>query len=117
MLTGISQGAFQRAFLYDIITVMLEQFTELWGPVLFAYDIFSMTAFIWAPILSGYVAYELWHHYRAEEYYDKTFVPKLLEIRLPKLIEKLPVAMEIVYEAMHQSSTGTWYDRLCKVRV
>ncbi len=96
---------------------MFEQFVELWGPVLFAYNLLSMSAFLWAPLFFGYVAYSLWHHYRSEEYYDKTFVPKMLEIRLPKIIEKLPVAMEIVYEAMYQSSTGTWYDKLWKGRV
>jgi hypothetical protein len=95
---------------------MSAQFTELWGPLLFVYGLFASSAFIWAPIFFGYVAYHLWHHYRSAEYYDKTFKPKLLEIRLPKLIEKLPMAMEIVYEAMYQSSTGTWYDKLWKGR-
>ena len=90
----------------------LEQFSQLVQPMLFAYNILSVTAFVWAPVLFGYIAYHLWHHYREAEYYDKTFKMKLLEIRLPKLIEKLPTAMEIVYEAMYQSSTGTWYDRL-----
>jgi len=96
---------------------MFEQFIQLWGPVVIAYTVLSKTAFVWAPLFFGYVAYSLWHHYKAEEYYTKTFVPKLLEIRLPKLIEKTPVAMEIVYEAMFQSSTGTWFDKLWKGRV
>ncbi len=96
---------------------MFEAFEPLLGPLQITYKVLSVTAFVWSPLFFGYVAYHLWHHYRAEEYYDKTFKPKLLEIKLPRLIEKLPVAMEIVYEAMYQSSTGTWFDKLWKGRV
>ncbi len=81
-------------------------FTSIFGilKVIFSYAIY------WAPIVLGFVFWDLWKNYVRLDALAKTKWV-LLGIRLPNNIIKTPLSMELVLSAMHQGSQGTWYDR------
>ncbi len=72
------------------------------------------TAFIWLPIFTGAGLFVMWLQYKRAKFWqsrDST----LLEIRLPKEINKSPLAMEIVLGAFYQGAgEETWIDRYWK---
>lgn len=82
------------------------------------YSIFSALAFIWGPILAVWIAQKLWLEYVRIDYIHKNYQFVLLEVKLPRTIDKTPVAMELVLQALHQGGNGNWYERwwLGKVR-
>ncbi len=95
---------------------MFESITGLFDNMFFqllgqAYDIFSLTAFLWAPIVLVYVAQKLWLDYVRLDFVHKSFEFVLLEVKLPRTIDKTPMAMELVLQAFHQAGTGNWYER------
>ena len=69
---------------------------------------------IWAPIIAGVVLWHLWIRYiQAIFINDMDWV--LLEIKVPREVNKSPSAMEMVLHAIHQTGgTGSWYKRLWK---
>lgn len=64
----------------------------------------------WAPFILGYIFWGQWMHY-----VQGRFLAKLkwvmLEIKLPKETYKSPLAMEIVLNALYQTSAGNWFDK------
>lgn len=91
-------------------------FGELLGNVeaifsfLFAYGIY------WAPFVVGFVAWEMWLTYRRAEYLAK-MEWVMLEVRVPKEVNKTPIAMEVVLNAFYQTSKGVWWDWYWKGRL
>lgn len=75
------------------------------------FGLISWTAFIWAPILLVWLAAMLWLEYRQLLYIRKNFEFIMLEVRVPRIVDKTPVAMELVLHAFQQGSKGNWYDR------
>jgi len=75
------------------------------------YIIVSYCSFIWAPLILMTMATRLWLEYVRMNFIKKNFSFVLLEIKIPRIIDKTPAAMELVLQTMYQSSTGTWYDR------
>ena len=74
------------------------------------YDIFVMTAFVWGPLLAIWLAKTLWLAYLRAAYIQKNFDFVLLEIKLPRVIEKTPLAMELVLQSLYQFHPSDWYD-------
>jgi hypothetical protein len=87
---------------------------DIWQPYLlvygYVYHLFELTAFIWAPILLVYIAVKVWLEYVRADFVSK-FKWVLIEIKLPRTIDKTPLAMELVLQSMYQASTGNWYKR------
>lgn len=105
-----------------ILGGMFGQFATLFDSPFFriladGYDILSMTAFVWGPLISIWLAQKLWLEYVRMEFIKKNFEFVLLEVKLPRVISKTPMAMELVLQALHQSGTGNWYERWWKGKV
>ena len=101
---------------------MLEPFISLFNTPLFSifgrvYNIFAVTAFAWGPILSIWLAQKLWLAYVRADYVRKNFDFILLEIKLPRVIGKTPVAMELVLQALYQPDKTNWHERWWKGEV
>jgi hypothetical protein len=74
------------------------------------------TSFIWSPIILAVVLYHLYFFYiRAR--YIKNLEWVILEVKLPKEILKSPKAMEMVLNAMHQTSDGGVWEIWVKGKV
>ncbi len=101
---------------------MFDQFQSILNSPVFRifeiiYAVLSYTAFIWAPILLVIIAARYWLEYRQMEYIRKNFEFIMLEVRVPRIVDKTPLAMELVMHAFQQGSKGTWYDRWWKGQV
>jgi len=70
----------------------------------------------WAPIIFGAIFWHEWMSY-VQERFRSAQKWIVLEIKLPKEIHKTPVAMEVVLNALYQSSEGTWFDKTWKGKV
>lgn len=66
-------------------------------------------AIIWAPLLLGWLAFFLWHHYVNEKFISG-IQWSLLEIHIPREMQKTPLAMELfLSNALYQMSMkGVW---------
>src|SRR5258706_7331265 len=72
----------------------------------------GLTAWFWAPISLGIIAWHLWLKYiRTETVSGLKW--KLLQIRMPKDMYKSPLAMEVfLTSALYQTDVvGTWYHK------
>ncbi len=76
-----------------------------------AYNLFAALAFIWGPALAIWFAQKLWLEYVRIDFIRKSYEFVLLEIKLPRVIDKTPVAMELVLQSLYQGSSGNWYER------
>jgi hypothetical protein len=95
---------------------MFASFSSLFSSPIFTvfgqvYDLFALTAFLWGPVLLISLASRLWLEYRRMLFIKESFEFVMLEIKLPREILKTPIAMELVLQTLHQSSTGNWYER------
>ena len=83
-------------------------------------DLLARTAVIWAPFVLFAVAWKKWVKFIHLEYVLTKIKWVLLEVRVPKEVNKSPLAMELVLaNAFYQTGgTGTWFARwwLGKVR-
>ena len=95
--------------MFDSFTALMD--TPFFRTIGVMYDIFSYTAVIWRPILLVWLAQKLWLDYVRMQFIQKNFEFVLLEIKLPRIISKTPVAMELVLQTLFQSGTGNWYER------
>ena len=95
--------------MFDSITALFH--TPFFRTIGMIYDIFNYTAFLWGPILLIWLAQKLWLEYVRIDFIQKNFEFILLEIKLPRTINKTPIAMELVLQSLHQSGTGNWYER------
>lgn len=79
------------------------------GLLTFIYLILAKTAFIWAPIILMYFAFELWHHFVTERFI-LGIEWTLFEVEVPRDVQKTPLAMELILSnAMYQASVkGLW---------
>lgn len=102
----------------DSITTSFQQlpFGDLFGTVgamfsfLFEYMVF------WGPFVLGWLAWKAWITYRRAEWVaNMDWV--MLEIKVPKEVNKTPLAMEVALSAFHQTSKGKWWDWYWKGRV
>lgn len=91
---------------------------ELLTPLYTALRIIYNTAVYWAPIFLLSIFIKVWLLYVQAKF---RIAQKwaLLEIKIPREINKSPTAMEIVFHAMHQTRDGTkiaqWFDGLQRV--
>lgn len=71
--------------------------------------IVSKTAILWIPFVLGKFAFFLWHHYVAERFIGG-IEWTLLEIQLPRIMTKTPLAMELFLTnaLYHMSQKGGW---------
>jgi hypothetical protein len=68
----------------------------------------------WLPIVIGIALWNAWVKYRRWQFWSKKETV-LLELRLPKNIDKSPLAMEVALGAFFQTGgEGTWYDKWWK---
>lgn len=88
---------------------------------LFQQTVAALNAFFvwfpyWGPVFLGYVFWHQWIHYVQARYMSRiNWV--MLEIKIPKETNKSPLAMEIVLNALYQTSTGSWWDKYWKGKV
>ena len=72
---------------------------------------------LWGPFVLGYIFIHEWLHY-VQARFISNFNWILLEIKLPKEIHKTPLAMEIVLNALYQSTSPMqWWDKYRKGKV
>jgi hypothetical protein len=74
------------------------------------FQVMSATAFIWGPVLLVMMAVRLWREYIVLSYIQKKFDFVMLEIKLPRNIEKTPIAMELVLQSLWQGGDPNWYE-------
>lgn len=91
-------------------------FNELFGNVWEIFSFLLNTMLYWGPFVLGYGAWHMWLYYRRAMYVAKMDWV-LLEIKVPKEVNKTPLAMEIVLAALYQASKGVWWDWYWKGRV
>ncbi len=83
--------------------------TEIFEQVI---RIMLVTFPFWLPVLLGILFWELWITYVRSRFIKNT-KSVLLEIKVPRDIEKSPLAMEIALSALYQpSGENTWFDRI-----
>src|SRR3989338_8026225 len=102
--------------MFDVMSAFFDKpFFHLLGQM---YDIAAVLAFIWGPLVAVWLAQKLWLDYVRLDFIRKNYEFILLEIKLPRTIDKTPMAMELVLQALHQGGTYNWYDKwwLGKVR-
>lgn len=75
------------------------------------YHVLAMTAFLWGPALLVWLAAKLWYEYVQMKFRMKNFDFIMLEIKLPRIIDKTPVAMELVLLSLYHPKVGNWWDR------
>ncbi len=78
--------------------------------VLQQYHFVYYTAFIWGPVLFVWLAQHLWLEYVRMKFIRKNYEFVMLEIKLPRIIEKTPIAMELVLASLYQAKTGDWFE-------
>ncbi len=71
------------------------------------------TAFIWLPVILFFIAKKLWHHY-VEEDFITGMEWVLLEIRIPRQVDRSPQAMELIlsnafYQATNKDFLETYW--------
>lgn len=83
--------------------------TILGAIISFLFFLIGKVAFIWAPIVLMYTGFQLWHHFVTERFI-LGMSWSLLEIEIPREVEKSPMAMELIFtNAMyHASQKGLW---------
>lgn len=89
-----------------------ELFREISANFVFAIKWFPY----WGPVLLAYILWGTWlkyvqAHYRANQKWI------MLEIKVPKEVNKSPVAMEIMLNSLYQGGRGEWWDWYWKGRV
>lgn len=91
---------------------LTEQFVKAFEILAFIFQYFVY----WAPFVLGFSLWKLWRTYLLKKYLSNmNWV--ILEIKIPKDIKRTPLAMELVLNALYQTSTGPWTDQLFKGRV
>ena len=74
------------------------------------YTILSATAFVWAPLVLMWLAAHLWLVYRRMLYIQKNFQFIMLEVKVPRTVDKTPLAMELALHGFLQGRPYNWYD-------
>lgn len=83
----------------------------------YAYNIITALAFVWAPLWMWEVLESMLKSYRRAAFLKKMEFT-LVEIRIPRNIDKSPLAMELVLQALHQPFKPTnRYEQITKGKV
>lgn len=92
-------------------------FSELYTQVTSALTVFLAWFPYWGPLFLGYLFHHQWMHYVQGRFISRVNWV-LLEVKLPKEIHKTPLAMEIMLNALYQSSAKiVWWDKYWKGKV
>lgn len=98
----------------DLIhTLGYDQLFEQLGPTFIL--IFRFFPY-WGPIVLAILFWHEWMHY-VQAKWQSNINWVILEIKVPKEINKTPLAMELALNALYQTSEGTWFDKYWKGRV
>jgi hypothetical protein len=81
------------------------------------YDILVYFSFLWGPLIAIMIAQKLWLSYVRLQFITTSFKFVLLEIKLPRVIDKTPMAMELVLQSLHQGGMGNWFEKWWKGKV
>lgn len=75
----------------------------------FVFLVVGKTAIIWGPLFLGWLSFFLWHHFVSERFISG-IEWVLLEIHIPREMQKTPLAMElfITNALYHMSDKGAW---------
>lgn len=108
--------SFHKFAIYDILKRMFAAINAFFDKPIFhvlgqIYDVIAFFAFIWGPLLAIWLAQKLWLEYVRMDYVRKKFDFVLLEIKLPRVIDKTPMAMELVLQSLHQGGSVNWYEK------
>src|SRR5574343_775108 len=88
--------------------------TNLFGGLVLAFKYLYLLMPLWLPAIFVTLLFDSWLDYKRAKYWQNEG-SVLLEIKLPKEINKSPAAMEVVINALHQTGKeGTWVDRIWK---
>jgi len=92
-------------------------FSELYAQVVSLLSTFFAWFPYWGPIFLGYLFLHQWMHYVQGRYISRiNWI--MLEVKIPKEIHKTPLAMEIMLNALYQSSGKiVWWDKYWKGKV
>ena len=95
---------------------MYAEFIELFTKVFAILKPIIYNAQYWAPFVLGFAFVSIWLRYiRTKWISNIKWV--ILEVKLPREIFKSPLAMEVVLNALYQTSSGEWFDHIFKGRV
>lgn len=80
----------------------------------FVWNILSQTAFVWAPVIFGYIFYRSYMTYKGQWFVSNKIKYVMLEINIPKNVHKSPEAMEFIIDVLHHMGGGgmSWRHRL-----
>lgn len=80
----------------------------------FVWNFISGTAFIWATIILGLLAWRLYLEYKRQQYVADKIKYTMLEINIPKDVHKSPEAMEFIIDIFHHMGGGgmSWRHRI-----
>jgi hypothetical protein len=85
---------------------------DVWNAVLQAFKYIYMTLPIWLPVAFFVATFNAWIRYKRSQFWQKQG-HVLLEIKLPREINKSPAAMEVALGAFFQpGGEGTWLARI-----
>ncbi|MEK7200616.1 MAG: hypothetical protein AAB672_00590 [Patescibacteria group bacterium] len=84
---------------------------EIWGSLMMAFKYVYATSAVWLPVIFLTLLFNAWLKYKRLKFWQKEG-SVLLEIKLPREINKSPLAMEIVLGAFHQTGgETTWINK------
>jgi hypothetical protein len=87
---------------------------NVWDGLLLAFKYIYWALPVWLPAIFLITCFDAFLYYKRTKYQQKEG-SVLLEIKLPKEIDKSPLAMEMALNAFHQTGKeGTWVDRIWK---
>lgn len=91
---------------------LIQQFADAFAILGFVFKHFIY----WAPFVLGFLLWKLWRELMLKKYLSAmNWV--ILEVKMPKDIKRSPLAMELMLNALYQTSSGPWTDQLFKGRV
>jgi len=92
------------------MVIMLNPFIDLYTKVLGMLSLIFDNAEYWLPIVTGFLFWELWMRYIRLRYITN-IKWVMLEVKLPRQIDKTPLAMELVLNSLYQTSEGKWHEK------
>lgn len=89
---------------------------ELYAQTVSYLSIFFQWFPYWGPFVLGYIFWHEWVHY-IQARYIANMKWVLLEVKVPKDVYKSPAAMEVMLNALYQTSEGSLWDKYWKGKV
>jgi len=88
---------------------LFSAFTD--GPAREVFVLVGRSWFIWLPVAAGFIAFDVWVTYIRTYWLQNYGGRTLLEIKLPQDIAKSPQAMEVVFNAIHNTRKGNLIEK------